>query len=237
VGIFHFASVFGEKVEKPLSEVLNEIKNALNLTQVQLASAIGVNIDRVKSLASGKATNLTRKETKMLVENLHINPVWLTTGKGEIIHLELSDERIPYLSEPDFVLVPRYNILASAGGGAAIHSELIVDHLAFKAEWVMRMGLKPKKLALISVTGDSMEPALRHNDLVLVDLRTNHLTVDGIYAIQHRGHLHVKRVQSKLDGTVIIRSDNTMYEPEVLKEEDKDNFVVVGRVVWFGREV
>ncbi len=135
----------------------------------------------------------------------------------------------------DLVMVPRYDVQASAGAGALIHSELIVDYLAFRQEWVSRMGLNRQKLALIEVHGDSMEPALHNSDLILIDLRASELSVNGIYALQHRGHLLVKRIQVKLDGTVIIKSDNPAYEPEMLSPDEAGSLAVVGRVVWFGR--
>ncbi len=135
----------------------------------------------------------------------------------------------------DLVMVPRYDVQASAGAGCLIHSELIVDHLAFRQEWVSKMGLTRQKLALIEVHGDSMEPALKNGDLVLIDLRTSGLAADGIYVVQHRGNLLVKRIQCKFDGTVVIKSDNPAYEAEVLRPSDAEELVVVGRVVWFGR--
>jgi len=134
---------------------------------------------------SGKAANLTRREIKLLVENLHINPAWLTTGKGDIVHRnaetqefgyevrhghEVRQERAPYLTNrdagTDFVFVPRYNVYASAGGGANISSELIVDHLAFKREWLAHMGLSLSQLALISVGG-----AIIHSEFIVDYLR------------------------------------------------------------------
>lgn len=157
------------------------------------------------------------------------------SGKTDLITAALGQ---PALAHPDhFIMVPRYDVQASAGSGAVIHSERIVDYLAFRQEWVSRMGLNRQQLALIEVHGDSMEPALYNSDLILIDLRAGELTVNGIYAIQHRGHLLVKRVQVKLDGTVIIKSDNPAYEPEVLGPDEADSLVVVGRVVWFGRQM
>lgn len=270
-------------MEKLLSDKMREIKEALGLTQQQLAEALGVKLDRVKSLTSGKVEKLSQAETKSLVEKLHVNPRWLATGEGDMLRsageqafagelatlrqvtdavtaLPLSDDQKrqvrdilfavqsgkidliqaalgqPLAAQPDhFVMVPRYDVQASAGGGALIHSELIVDYLAFRQEWVSRMGLNRQKLALIEVHGDSMEPSLYNSDLILIDLRASGLSVDGIYAIQHRGHLLVKRIQVKLDGTVIIKSDNPAYEPEVLGPDEAEGLVVVGRVVWFGR--
>jgi len=157
----------------------------------------------------------------------------VASGKTELIEAALGK---PVVAKADhFIMVPRYDVRASAGGGALIHSELIVDHLAFRQEWVLKMGLMRQKLALIEVHGDSMEPALCNGDLVLIDLRACELSADGIYVIQHRGHLLVKRIQSKLDGRVIIKSDNPAYEPEILGPDEAEGLIVVGRVVWFGR--
>ncbi len=155
------------------------------------------------------------------------------SGKTDLIKAALGQ---PMIARSDhFIMVPRYDVQASAGAGALIHSELVVDYLAFRQEWVSKMGLNRQMLALIEVHGDSMEPSLCNSDLILIDRRASELSVDGIYAIQHRGHLLVKRIQVKLDGTVIIKSDNPAYEPEVLGPEEAESLVVVGRVVWFGR--
>lgn len=137
--------------------------------------------------------------------------------------------------DDSFVMVPRYDVKASAGGGVLIHSELIVDYLAFRHEWVSKMGLSRTQLALIEVHGDSMEPALNNQDLILVDLRTSELSVNDIYVIQHRGHLLVKRIQILLDGSVKVISDNPKYETEQMTAEEAQALTVLGRVVWFGR--
>lgn len=222
-----------------ISEMLDEIRAVLGMTQAQLAVALGVNLNRIKSLSNGRAVNLTAAEIKILVDDLNINPVWLATREGEILRHSSKESvsEVNNSSLTDFVMVPRYDVSASAGGGQIIHSEQIVDHLAFRDGWVSRMGLNRGKLALISVTGDSMSPSLQNNDLVLIDLRVKSLGSDDIYAIQHRGHLLIKRIQIKMDGTIIVISDNPIYGSEVLKPGNEENFIVVGRVVWFGREM
>ena len=143
----------------------------------------------------------------------------------------------PKLDESSFVMVPRYDVRASAGTGAVIHSEIIVDHLAFKQAWVTQMGLSKKDLALIEVQGDSMEPTLVQSDLILIDLRESKLNANGIYAIQHAGNLFVKRIQLKFDGSVVIKSDNPNYDAETLTPAEAEALVVVGRVAWFGRQL
>lgn len=270
-------------MEKSLSITLQEIKSALSLTQPKLAAALGVNVDRVKSLTSGKVAKLSQAEIKSIVENLHVNPGWLATGEGEMFQstdeislanrmgdlreatdavqgMELSDERkrqvrdilyavasgatnlieqaLSAVQPEGFVLVPRYDVTGSMGSGRVIHSEQIVDHLAFRAEWVRtELGTSPKNLVLISAVGDSMEPALRAHDLLLIDRSVLSVKQDAIYAFAVDGELRVKRIQRLFDGSLIIKSDNPSYATETLTEQQVEAINIIGRVVWSGRRM
>lgn len=140
--------------------------------------------------------------------------------------------------EGEFVMVPRYNVRASAGGGAVVSSEQVVDYLAFRTDWIkVSLGVPKESLALISVIGDSMEPTLTHGDLVLIDLRTTSFQDNGIYALSLNNALLVKRIQKKIGGTVIVKSDNPMYEPDVIGAEQMDALGIIGKVVWSGRRM
>lgn len=140
---------------------------------------------------------------------------------------------------PDgFILVPHYEVQASAGNGTLVHSEQIVDYLAFKADWVRNtLGVTQKDLALISVKGDSMEPVLSNEDLILVDMRKNRVEDNAIYVLQLNGALLVKRIQHKLDGSLHVMSDNPRYQAEVVSSEHASDLNVLGRVVWSGRRM
>jgi phage repressor protein C with HTH and peptisase S24 domain len=138
----------------------------------------------------------------------------------------------------EFVLVPRYEVSARGGNGYVIHSEQVVDHLAFKADWVrLELGSSPKNLVLISAVGESMEPTIRPGDLLLVDRGSDGVRQDAIYAISHDGELRIKRVQRLFNGTLIIKSDNPGYQPEELTADESLSLRIVGRVVWSGRRM
>lgn len=148
------------------------------------------------------------------------------------------EEGAKYSLQDDFVMVPRYNIAGSAGGGALIQSEQIVDHLAFRADWLRNaLGVAHADLALISVKGDSMEPTLSSGDLILIDTSVRALGDSAVYVLRKGDELFVKRIQHKLDGTVIVKSDNERYEPEILDSEHAPAVQVVGRVLWVGRRL
>jgi phage repressor protein C with HTH and peptisase S24 domain len=171
---------------------------------------------------------------------------WLVTGIGSMLrsaHVSIAADQSPHYASSEelaehYVLVPHYEVAASAGGGAVIHSEQIVDYLSFKAEWVRNgLGLSVQDLALINVQGDSMEPTLSNNDLILIDTRTHQVQNNAIYVLQFNGALLVKRIQRRLDGTVIVKGDNPVYEPEVLLGDASTQLNVIGRVVWCGRRM
>lgn len=165
----------------------------------------------------------------------------LVTGDGKLSGGKRQDQAHPegVLGAPDgFVLVPRYDVAGSMGNGSVIHSEQVVDHLAFRAEWVRtELGTSPKNLILISAIGDSMEPSLRAGDLLLIDRGVEGVKQDAIYAIAHDGELRIKRIQRLFDGSMIIKSDNPKYEPENLTSDQAERMRIVGRVVWSGRRM
>lgn len=166
---------------------------------------------------------------------------WLITGEGDERSSSAASrpEQLLGGDAGDFVMVPRYDVHGSAGNGSVIHSEQIVDHLAFRAEWVRNaLGVAQKDLALISVKGDSMEPTLSNGDLILVDTSARHVEDSAIYVLNSPKGLFVKRLQHKLSGEVVVKSDNAaQYEPEVYDPDAAALLSVVGRVVWAGRRL
>jgi transcriptional regulator with XRE-family HTH domain len=85
-----------------IKSLIKELMKALNLRQVDLAEGLGVKLDRVKSITSGKVRNLTREETEALINKYHVRAEWLATGKGPMFLTENELEfqrRLSRLSE------------------------------------------------------------------------------------------------------------------------------------------
>lgn len=138
----------------------------------------------------------------------------------------------------EFVYVAKYEVAASAGNGAVVHDEAVVDHLAFKRSWITQtLGLDPLHLALIDARGDSMSPTIESGDLLLLDTRKGGAKSEGVYVINLAGALLVKRLRIKLSGTVEVMSDNPKYSSESISGSELERLVLVGRVVWHGRKI
>lgn len=138
-----------------------------------------------------------------------------------------------------FARIPLYDVKASAGNGATVNTEDVIDSLAFKNEWIHNeLHVNPAHLYLIYVEGESMVPSLRPGDVILVDHSDNTAKRDGVYVLRMDGALLVKRLQ-RLPGAIIkVSSDNTLYVPfEINLSKIGDTVSIIGRVVWTGRRL
>lgn len=232
----------GEQRPSEIGDSLRRIRDGRGWSVDVFAAKMGVNKNTVGAYERGErlpeVDYLARfaKETDSNFAELLGLRLQAVPGLGSADIEAATDNAIPNFD--DFVLVPRYDIRASAGHGAVVSSEQIVDHLAFRKEWVRNaLGVAQKDLALITVKGDSMEPTLSNGDLILIDMHASSIGDNAIYVLRNDGQLLVKRVQRKLDGTIIIKSDNTAYDPETVDAKHAGKLKVVGRVVWAGRRL
>lgn len=233
-----------------MAEVLPEVLFAERMKEVirmvgsaeKLARLTGLSARGIGQYASG-TSDPTRSKVVTLAEAAGVNVLWLATGegpklKGETAKRSLSELAFSEGEQPPegYIRVPRYDVAASAGGGALNVSEQVVDYIQFKPDWIKNvLGASAQNLALIRVKGDSMETTLSDGDVLLVDTTDRRFEASAIYVLQLEGSLLVKRIQRKVDGTVVIKSDNKAYEPETVRGDMVDQLHVVGRVVWYGR--
>lgn len=115
---------------------------------------------------------------------------------------------------------------------------MVVDHLAFKSEWVKtKLGADPETLVLITAVGDSMEPTIQENDLLLLNTAVNEVGADGIYCIKNEFTLQIKRIQRMTGPELVVKSDNPAYQPFKTSADQMGLLEVVGCVVWYGRQI
>ena len=116
------------------------------------------------------------------------------------------------------------------------HTEDTVGFLAFQASWLAKKGINPDCARVLTAKGDSMEPTIRDGDVLLVDTSIDSLINHGIYVLVYAGLVLVKRVTKRMDGSVLIRSDNReAYDDEIVAADATHDLIIAGRVMWFGR--
>lgn len=162
---------------------------------------------------------------------------WLAFGGDQSQSANILDAKND-MDRDGYVYIPRYDLKASAGRGALVDEENIVDYMAFREEWVRsRLHADAKDLALLEADGDSMEPTIESGDLLLVDRSITSFQNDAIYIIGRGDQLIVKRLHSLQSGVIVIMSDNDTYPPETLTLQEAGALRIAARLRWFGRMI
>ncbi|OHC91237.1 MAG: peptidase S24 [Sphingomonadales bacterium GWF1_63_6] len=140
-------------------------------------------------------------------------------------------------SLPAVVAVPRLALGASAGGGTLDEDERAAGVMAFDAQWLRHLGVRPQRVSIIRVDGESMAPTLSDGDDIMVDHDDDALRLrDGVYVLRLDGVLMVKRIAiGPLRGRFSVVSDNVHYPDWA--DIDPALVDIVGRVVWTGRRL
>ena len=138
----------------------------------------------------------------------------------------------------DVVMVPLVGARLAAGRGSLETEGDVLSYFSFRHDWLCRKG-DPDKMVLMKVCGDSMEPDIRHGDMVLVDKGKTQIYGHAIYAMGINEEIYVKQVETLPGGTLVLRSRNPEYEPirVDLRGDLADSVRVIGRVIWCCREI
>lgn len=221
--------------------------------QSQLARLLNVPSQNVKHWETRGPSKNVRLECQA---RFGINASWVETGEGramvaqpniividEFHHAKIAKQLLPVavwehigeLPEDGFIMVPRLNVKLSAGNGRGeqLDIELEREHpQVFRAEWARKERLKAAALASMYASGSSMEPRICDGDSLLVD--TSQTTViDGkVYAIWYAGEMRVKRLYKRVDGGLLVHSDNDRDYPRLeVPAEQMEHVRIVGRIV------
>ena len=214
-----------DDIDDPFALGLKVIMEARGLRPAPLALSAGLGNSAVRDLfRKGASPKVSTAAALAAQLGLNIDEVIAAGRSGSV----------PTVPNFPIDLVPVYNVEASAGYGAVIDSESIVDQLSFPPGYLRQItSANPRDLAIIGVKGDSMSPTLADGDVVMIDVTKRDLSFDGLFVLRDGGaSLLVKRVgRGSRRGTVTLISDNRTYPPT---ERLADDIEVVGKVVWKG---
>lgn len=134
-------------------------------------------------------------------------------------------------------MVPMVEARLSAGTGSFETGDSSERRYAFRSDFLTRKG-QPGQMVLMRVDGDSMEPQIFNNDVVLVDQSQTKPRAGGLYAVGVEDVVYIKMVDT-LPGKIVLKSFNDAYPPlEVDARGDlADGIRIIGRAVWVGREL
>jgi len=170
---------------------------------------------------------------------------WLATGTGPMHASERivgQDVAMPpgqALAVPaGTVIIDRHDARAAAGRNGVLSDTAVIERVLFSEAWVRRvLRRNPGNLALLEAFGDSMEPTIADGDVIMIDVVVDDLVSGRIYVVDLSGELLVKRIQRRVNGSILVLSDNPRYPPEEVSAADAHHLRLVGEVVWHAHAV
>jgi phage repressor protein C with HTH and peptisase S24 domain len=232
-------------IMKTLAERMIWARTRANITQQQLAKATGVAQSTIASWESGARE--TGRKINQVANYLCVNPLWLADGIGQpfsgsedlddtaLGRIALTDALPVVVADDnhnDYYQIPMVKLRLQAGmTGVQTEPELLDGStVSIRRNWADREGFRPDKLVGLRVRGESMEPSLHEDDIIIVNLADTKLRDGSVYAVNYEGEAIVKRL-SRDAGEWWLMSDN----PDQRKYHRKlcrgGDCIVVGRVV------
>lgn len=203
--------------------ILERAKHALSAkSDYELSKLLGISTSAMSGYR--KRQSLPMEQCIKIAEQTGVSLDWLILGKGTPQTQPSSP--VQDYDDQDAVWVPLYDVYASAGGGEDVWGEEIEQYIPFSRVWLNQKNLHSKSLSCVKVRGDSMEPTLNNGDVILVN--TARQVGDGVFVVRIGSLLRVKRLQTLLNGSLKISSDNPIYESETLNPKENSDFAIIG---------
>lgn len=165
-----------------------------------------------------------------ICEQLNISFEWILTGKGG---KQVGNDN----DDTSFIYVPLLlDVKASAGNGYIVDMEHASRTISFRRDWISRHNISANNLSAIHVSGDSMYPTLINGDILLVDSSQTQPLADRIFVVSTEDGVIVKRSGGLNGSKLLLISDNpTINDREI--DLNRESISIIGRVVWYGRNM
>lgn len=195
-------------------------RDGVDFTQQDLANKAGVTQGSVAHLESGRTK--TSRSVTQLASALDVNPEWLAAGKGQPFQPFAEDAGVS-IEFPGAMRVlpvdPDHHSRTKIA--KALEFRLSAGITGFQLEldsreqgiwdvptrWIEQKGFNPRDLIAINVKGESMEPHLYEDDLVVINTADTRLVSGEVYAVNYEGEAVIKRMVRE-GGMWYLVSDN-----------------------------
>ncbi|MCC7006010.1 MAG: helix-turn-helix transcriptional regulator [Ottowia sp.] len=105
------------------------------------------------------------------------------------------------------------------------------EPITYRYAWLRARGINPENARRFKVSEESMEPFLFGDDSVLVNIAETDIDNGKVYALRYGNDLRIRRLFKKLDGTLLLRSDNPgFFDEEVAPDQVNRHITIIGRV-------
>jgi len=222
-----------------IGKELKRCRNHLRMTLPEMAKKMNVSTTTIVNYETGKRL----PEVDFLIDFAGICErdflYWIGLRVAESQSVEagvaktlLDTANLAQKTEQPYVALPLYDINNIADAASATAHKHITD---FSETWIRReLNVDSSDLFMIQVDDESMTPALRSGDTLLLDRRAARPDREGVYILRMNGVSMIKRLQILPSGIIKASSDNPAYEnfDFNLSDIDDQNISILGRVVW-----
>lgn len=215
-----------------LAERLTLALSDSGLKKSDIARLCSISPASVSDWFTGKSKSIKSIYLPKVAKLLGVSSTWLATGNGPMKSPNvLVTEEV--CDDDDWVEIPEYKIRFAAGfDQESTLEELSSEYkAAYRRSWFQRKQINPEDCKRFKVKGDSMEPLLLDHDVVLVDCSKTEIIDGRIYAFVFGNALRVKRLYRKIDGSIIVHSENPNFSDETIKPADTEQVQVIGEVI------
>ncbi len=208
-----------------LNAIIDRMKQATQ-TKTEMELAQYLNLKSNSAVSTWKQRErVPFKECDIISKREDVSMDWLLYGMSQ------NETNITVMDDIDIVTVKEYDIRLSAGAGSYPQEHpLVLDKKPFSKEWLLKKGLKPEKLVLTRVSGESMEPMLKDKDIVMINTAQTIPNDAMPFAVRVDDTLYIKRVLKQGDKLTLL-SINPMYTPLDI-DLKVSHCEILGAVVW-----
>ncbi|MAZ04570.1 MAG: hypothetical protein CMN56_15660 [Sneathiella sp.] len=212
-------------------QIYNRIKDArelLGLSQKAISEKLGCSHQAWQGYEAGN--NLPGGKILRRLNFLGISIDWLLSGRGSILKNTAATETTT------ITYIPRVDARLAAGQGALNDRLQIREYIPFAQTYLQqKLGRGTVEgLAVLEVSGDSMEPTISDGSLVLVDQMDQDVS-GSIMAFVYEDFAYIKRLQKYFGGIDVVSDNKDLYPPHQIRDADLDQLVIIGRVRWIGK--
>lgn len=214
------------------------------LNKTEFAKAVGVSnptvTDWEKSAGDGGIKELSGPNLTKVCQVLEVTPGWLLHGEEapsapvDLAALPPGFMRVQVVNDddPSLVHIPKVRLRLSAGiNGFEVEPERYDGATTtVPADWILRHGYGRDHLIAIRVRGESMEPTLYEDDLVVINTADKKMVDGHVYAFNYEGEPVVKRLERD-GGQWWLKSDNQDQRKYGRKICRNEACIIIGRVV------
>ncbi len=236
---------------------LRTVRKALNISQQELAESLKVNASAISQMETNRIK--PSLETLMLLaKSYKVNLHWMITGKGQMFEDAVSttkyktNNRLEQLrsllteelqnitqakmdySHADVIDIP---VKGEIAAGLPVESfEDEIDVITVRRS--MMFGAIDDFICL-RVNGKSMEPEIRHNDLILIKQSREWDKLAGkICAVRIDGAITLKQLVLDTDNQVIVLvALNNEYQPIIIHPEEHQDINLIGYLFFLYRKM